>query len=42
LRLAEQYSFLVYDALILAAALRARCKTLYSEDFQDGQIIDGN
>jgi predicted nucleic acid-binding protein len=41
LRIAEQYSFGIYDALIAAAALRAGCKTLYSEDFQEGQIIDG-
>ncbi len=32
-----QYSF--YDALILAAALQADCKILYSEDLQHGQAI---
>jgi len=41
LRIAEQYSYGIYDALIAAAALEAGCVTLYSEDFQDGQIIDG-
>jgi len=30
-----------YDALIAAAALEAGCVTLYSEDFRDGEIIDG-
>ncbi len=30
-----------YDALILAAALHADCRTLYSEDMQHGQRIDG-
>ena len=30
----------VYDALIVSAALGAGCKTLYSEDLQDGQIIN--
>lgn len=32
-----QYSF--YDSLIISAALKANCSTLYSEDMQDGQII---
>ena len=31
----------IYDALVVAAALEAECATLYSEDFQDGQTIDG-
>ena len=31
------YSF--FDSLIIAAALEARCSLLYSEDFQDGQVI---
>jgi len=39
LRLASQYKFAFYDALIVAAALEADCSTLYSEDFQDGQVI---
>ncbi len=37
--LAERYRYGIYDALVLAAALEAGCKVLYSEDFQDGQII---
>jgi hypothetical protein len=41
LRIGEQYRYGIYDALIAAAALEAGCVTLYSEDFQDGQIIDG-
>ena len=40
LRIAEKYSFGIYDALIAAAALEARCTTLYSEDFQDGQVVE--
>lgn len=36
---AEKYGYGIYDALIVSAALEAGCKTLYSEDFQDGQII---
>ena len=35
------YGFQFYDALIAAAALEAECTTLYSEDFQDGQLIEG-
>ena len=38
--IAERYGFGIYDALVTAAALEAKCKTLYSEDFQDGQVIE--
>lgn len=41
LRLAGQHGFHIYDALIVAAALEADCTTLYSEDLQSGQVIDG-
>jgi predicted nucleic acid-binding protein len=41
LRIAAKYGFPFYDALIAAAALEAECTTLYSEDFQDGQVIEG-
>jgi predicted nucleic acid-binding protein len=41
LRIAAQYQFHIYDALVVAAALEAECATLYSEDLQDGQVIDG-
>jgi predicted nucleic acid-binding protein len=37
----SHYRFAYYDALIVAAALDAGCATLYSEDLQDGQHIDG-
>jgi predicted nucleic acid-binding protein len=40
-RIADKYGFQFYDALIAAAALEAECTTLYSEDFQDGQVIEG-
>lgn len=40
LQIAERYRFAVYDALIIAAALDAGCSTLYTEDLQDGQVID--
>jgi len=41
LRIAAQYQFHIYDALVAAAALEAGCTTLYSEDLQNGQVIDG-
>jgi predicted nucleic acid-binding protein len=37
---AERYGISVYDAMIVAAALLAGCKTLYSEDMQDGLLIE--
>lgn len=41
LELAERYGYTVYDSVILAAALKTQCATVYSEDMQDGQIIEG-
>ncbi|MCY4109053.1 MAG: PIN domain-containing protein [Chloroflexi bacterium] len=41
LDLKSRYRLSFYDCLIVAAALDAGCKTLYSEDLQDGQRIDG-
>jgi predicted nucleic acid-binding protein len=38
--IAERYGFSIYDATIVAAALSAGCETLYSEDLQDGQVIE--
>lgn len=42
LNIAERYGFSHYDSLIIAAALQAHCDTLYSEDMQHGQTIDGS
>jgi predicted nucleic acid-binding protein len=39
--LAERYGFSVYDAMIVASALIAGCTTLWSEDMQDGLLIEG-
>jgi predicted nucleic acid-binding protein len=41
LEIAERYGCEIYDALIAAAALESDCKMLYSEDFQDRQVIEG-
>jgi predicted nucleic acid-binding protein len=40
LRLAERFGFSIYDSFIVAAALSARCDTLWSEDMHDGLLID--
>lgn len=37
----ERYGFSLYDSTIVAAALVAGCKTLFSEDLQHRQVIDG-
>jgi predicted nucleic acid-binding protein len=37
---AERYGLSVYDAMIVAAALLGGCETLYSEDMQNGLLID--
>ena len=41
LAIAERYLLATYDAMIVAAALEAGCDTLYSEDMQHGQMIEG-
>jgi predicted nucleic acid-binding protein len=41
LKLAEKRGLEIYDALVVAVALEAGCRVLYSEDFQDGQKIEG-
>lgn len=38
--LAERHGLSFYDALIVAAALAAGCKTLLSEDMQHGQVFE--
>ena len=35
-----KFGFSIYDGLIVAAAVRARCGILYAEDLQQGQVID--
>ena len=39
--IAERYGYRTYDCMIIAAAQLAGCKTLYSEDLQHGQVVDG-
>ena len=38
--IAESYKLSVYDAMIVAAAILGGCETLYSEDMQDGLLVD--
>lgn len=39
--IAQRNGFHIYDSLIIAAAIHAGCTTLYSEDMQHGQRIEG-
>ena len=36
----ERYKFSLYDSMLVAAALIAGAKIIYSEDLQHGQLID--
>jgi predicted nucleic acid-binding protein len=38
--LVSKYDFQIFDGIIAAAALEADCDILYSEDMQDGQVIE--
>jgi len=40
-RIAERYGFSLYDSLILSSSLAVGCSILYSEDMQNGQVIEG-
>jgi predicted nucleic acid-binding protein len=40
LRIAERYGYAFFDALVIATALRADSGVLWSEDMQDGLVID--
>lgn len=42
LAIVERYALSIYDAMIVASALLAGCKTLLSEDLQHGQTINGS
>ncbi|MCC6726893.1 MAG: PIN domain-containing protein [Saprospiraceae bacterium] len=41
LSIKSKYKIGWFDSLIVAAALHAECSVLYSEDLQDGLVIDG-
>ncbi len=39
-RLREKYSFSFWDSIISSTALQGKAKTLYSEDMQDGLVVE--
>lgn len=41
MRISKRYGFSIWDGLIVAAAIEARCSTLLTEDLQHGQIVEG-
>jgi len=40
LRIADRYGYAIFDALIVASALNANCRVLWSENMQDGIVIE--
>jgi predicted nucleic acid-binding protein len=40
LDIVERYKFSLFDSVIVASALRAGCRTLYTEDLQHRQVVD--
>ena len=40
-QVAERLGVSIYDGMIVASALLAGCATLYTDDMQHGQVIDG-
>ncbi len=38
--LSERYELAIYDAMIVASALQSECDVLWSEDMQDGLLIE--
>jgi predicted nucleic acid-binding protein len=41
LEISKRHGFRIYDSLIIAAAVQAGCDTVFTEDMQLGQVIDG-
>lgn len=39
-KIRKQYGFSYWDSLIVASALEGNCSSLYTEDLQDGQLIE--
>jgi predicted nucleic acid-binding protein len=40
LALSERHGLSIYEAMIVAAALEGSCETLWSEDMQDGLVVN--
>lgn len=41
LRIHDETRFSLYDALVVAAAARAECRVLFTEDLPDGRLVGG-
>ncbi len=41
IQLAQRHDFSIFDALMVACALQAECRVFWSEDLQDGMIVEG-
>ena len=41
INLKKKYSFAWFDSVVLATSLQNGCKMIYSEDFQNNQVIEG-
>jgi len=41
LGLSKRYGFSIWDGLIVAAAIEAKCSALLTEDLQHGQVVEG-
>jgi predicted nucleic acid-binding protein len=39
-RLRDEYVFSYWDSLVISSALESGCSILYSEDMQNGQVIN--
>ena len=42
LQIRKSYKYSFWDCLIVAVAMETNCTILFSEDMQDGQMIDGS
>ena len=41
MKISSESQFTIYDSLIIAAAKAGNCTTVYSEDLNDGQVVEG-
>lgn len=41
IKISIKTQFTIYDSLVLAAAKAEKCEIVYSEDLNDGQVVDG-
>lgn len=41
LELSRRHGFRIFDSMVVASAIHARCSAVYTEDLQHGQVIEG-